>query len=86
MSLKRACNSFAVRPRLNLQLAFGSLGSVPPKRLLSSNNDGMKNNVDVKDFQLEKAVLMRKITRYEYEKQWRSNCSEEELKAYVSDP
>ena len=59
----------------------------PSVRSIYGRNNGkhVVNDVTVKDFKLEKAVLMRKITRYEYEKQWKSNCSEDELKEYVSE-
>ena len=41
-------------------------------------------NVPEKEFKLEKVVLMRKITRYEYEKQLLKPKDESELKKYVS--
>ena len=37
----------------------------------------------VQDFSLKQAVLMRKITRYEYEKKWNPHLNKEQLKDHV---
>ena len=51
------------------------------------NQSGIVNashDIDPSEFAPKQAVLLRKITRYEYEKQISQITSEEELKTYVS--
>ena len=72
-------NRRAVKPSKK----FTSVQAVTtPGRALSSSQTVIDNDKP-KDFTLNRAVVMRKITRYEYEKQWNPDFSETELKKYV---
>ena len=91
MMLKKCFHLSRSYKFLSKQPIFDSFGSLSLRLSLAKSkcthahdHDGILNNVEVKDFNLKKVVLMRKITRYEYEKQWNDNCSEDELRAYVS--
>ena len=50
----------------------------------SRTNVSTKEILPERDFKLERVILMRKVTRYEYERQLIQPDSEEELKNYVS--
>ena len=57
---------------------------IKSKQQFTRTNVNTKEILPERDFKLERAILMRKVTRYEYEKQLIQPDSEEELKNYVS--
>ena len=67
-----------LKPRLHDHAKFNA------RLYCATHSDLCKNDILESDFNPKNCGVMRKVTRYEYEKQLNPSFSEEQLKAFVS--
>ena len=79
---------FSCRPKQQLHVQSQRRGHLTKSKQhcqqFAQTNLCTKEMLPERDFKLERVILMRKVTRYEYEKKLLQPDSEEELKNYVS--